>query len=190
MRKWSTAYYSLLLIPPPCVQRHAFHLLSGNTMLPVLWCLFAAGKLKWWDVPVCHCMFSYQVSICSWQMTAQGQCRCRRPCHCFSFYIFEKRTLVQEGMIMLLPWGSVLCRITLHISDCSAASTGETKRTQPKEAVSNCFSTTLHVNAWWKMSCRQRLQGEERMGSAVNHTHKHTRTHTLYLLDNMFGWTH
>lgn len=53
------------------VQRNAFHLLSGNTMLLVVVVFFAAGKLKWWDVPMCHCMFFHQVSICSWQMTTQ-----------------------------------------------------------------------------------------------------------------------
>lgn len=54
-------------------QENAFHLLSGHTMLLILWFIyfFVAGKLKWWDVPMCHCMFFHQVFICSWQMTTQ-----------------------------------------------------------------------------------------------------------------------
>lgn len=60
--KRSAAYYSSLLIPltcvPPLSARNAFHLLSGRTIpLALCWALSffsAAGKLKWWDAPMCH----------------------------------------------------------------------------------------------------------------------------------------
>lgn len=38
-----------------------------------------------------------------------------------------------------MPWGSVLCSITVHVLDYSAAWTGETKRPQPKEGTSTAF---------------------------------------------------
>lgn len=84
------------------VQRNAFHLLSRHTMLPVLWCFPAAGKLKWWDVRMCHCMFFHQVSICSWQMTSQTSITLEPTLgvpQCLQYlYTFTKHTLVREGI--------------------------------------------------------------------------------------------
>lgn len=97
-----------------------------------------------------HCMCFRQVSICSRQMTTRGVHRCKRPfsvCRIFSFCIFRKR-----WMIMLLPWGSVLYSITVHIPGYSAASTGETKRPQPKKGASNCLSPPLPVNSSWELA--------------------------------------
>lgn len=64
-----------------------------------------------------------------------GLRRCKRPlsgrCN-FSFYIFKRRTLMLERMIMLMPEGSVLCSITLHILNYSAVSTEGNKEAAAK----------------------------------------------------------
>lgn len=98
-------------------QRNSFHLLSGRTMLLVLCCLLRAGMLKWWDVPVCHCMFCHRVSICSCTQTSvhcRHQSSLGAACD-FSLYIFEERTPLQERMIMLLPRGKALRSIRVRI---------------------------------------------------------------------------
>lgn len=151
-------------------QRNSFHLLSGRTMLLVLCCLLRAGMLKWWDVPVCHCMFCHRVSICSCTQTSvhcRHQSSLGAACD-FSLYIFEERTPLQERMIMLLPRGKALRSIRVRIHDCSAASTGETKRPQPKEGASGCLSSPLPANDSWDLAdgkCHKDGGSEERLAT-------------------------
>jgi len=157
-------------------QRNAFHLLSEHTMLLGLSCFF---QESWNDemfqcaIVCCGCFFFSLHRVLyvadKWLHRPPPLLDLGRSTGAsISLFAYSgKSRLVRESKrererMVALALGRVLCSITVHIPDHSAASTGETMRPQWKKGAPDS-SLTTSSSKWpfrpllWKMPGRQTI---------------------------------